>query len=731
MFDAEKYNNEDSKEIISKLHENVGNTVLEQSLFIVNKIDLCEGNKDEEEDILKNFVGVMEKSFHFLKGKLIMNHNVIGISAKKLLANRNKYKDFQGFIEGIVEEADKEEKRESFSKYLNKKIKKEFGKKVSYDDDSEDSEEDEFPEELKELSELISSQFNGDFSFKEYKFYKKKFKKYIKEKKLVPKKDEYELILFNSIQNIIKTIINDFEKTNQFKNIKNEMKEALHLTNEEGNNLKNNLINIYLQQIKMNPKIIKNPMDVFHKIGELIIQLSSLKEISVLSNINKKYELLKKYLNQERALRFLLVGGYSSGKSTLLNTIIIGQDILPVNAKECTKLGIILKHCTSENEIGLYSTRFIENKEQYFYFDYDLAHPLAKTIEDIKSKIKELNDKSDTQREIHFFLIKIPLKIYDYIKIEENLKTKIEFIDFPGLDTKYETALNSSDYLLKFTNGFFFIQGLVVQENSNKKLFNQIIESIKNRNSDFSFKCCLFVINKCDQSQVYLEKAKLMLEELILRIQNTQTHYIDRLSNDKEIKNSNEINFTKFSSFNFILYLKDYETISNTELFFEELFKNYNNNNNDIIDILATILKDLKNKYFKIKSKYILNFDFDENELKQCFEFLKSFIQKKKINEFSAEIEPLIEDISKYYIYIKENTKYLKFFINSNADHFFKCLSQVLINSNKFYNDSLKSDIADYCSNFGESLNMIINSIYMDSNKIDANQFTDSKKNFI
>ena len=109
---------------------------------------------------------------------------------------------------------------------------------------------------------------------------------------------------------------------------------------------------------------------------------------------------------------------------------------------------------------------------------------------------------------------------------------------------------------------------------------------------------------------------------------------------------------------------------------------------------------------------------------------MKSFIQKKKNTEFSSEIEPLIEDISKYYIYIKENTKYLKFFINSNADHFFKCLSQVIINSNKFYNDSLKSDIADYCSNFGESLNMIINSIYIDSNKIDANQFTDTKKKF-
>ena len=37
------------------------------------------------------------------------------------------------------------------------------------------------------------------------------------------------------------------------------------------------MVNIYLQNIKMNPKIIKNPMDVFQKIGKLIDELSSLK----------------------------------------------------------------------------------------------------------------------------------------------------------------------------------------------------------------------------------------------------------------------------------------------------------------------------------------------------------------------------------------------------------------------------------------------------------------------
>ena len=58
----------------------------------------------------------------------------------------------------------------------------------------------------------------------------------------------------------------------------------------------------------MNPKIIKNPMDVFQKIGKLIDELSSLKGFQVIYNIKNRYQLLQRYLNQERALRFLLVG---------------------------------------------------------------------------------------------------------------------------------------------------------------------------------------------------------------------------------------------------------------------------------------------------------------------------------------------------------------------------------------------------------------------------------------
>ena len=112
---------------------------------------------------------------------------------------------------------------------------------------------------------MISSQFNGDFTYGEFKFYKKKFKKYIKKIKNFPNKDGYEQILFKAFKEMIKNTIKDFEETNQYKNIKNEMKEALHLTNEEGKSLKNNMVNIYFQNIQMNPKIIKNPMDVFQK----------------------------------------------------------------------------------------------------------------------------------------------------------------------------------------------------------------------------------------------------------------------------------------------------------------------------------------------------------------------------------------------------------------------------------------------------------------------------------
>ena len=727
MFDAENYQNEDSMEIILKLKEQKGEKVIENSLFILNKIDICEEEKEEEE-LLNNFIKILEKKFDFLKGKLIVKENVIGISAKKLLSNRNKFKDFKNYIAGIIFESqlNKTKENRTFSSYLNEKFQKEVKKNIDYNssDEEEDSDDKElkFPKELRKLKEEIDNQFNGDFSYKEYKFYEENFEKYNNNK--IANEDEYSKILFSSFLNKIENTINEYQNIEEYKDIKNDLMTKFHLSNEEEDNMENNKINKYLKQISKNPILIKEPLKTFGQIEELVSQLSISKK---LINLKYKYYSYSKILTQERFLRFLTLGGYSSGKSFLLNTIIIGQDVLPVDKEECTKIGIILRHCNSEKEMGLFLVKLVKNEEdQVYYFNYDSTDPLAVSLKDIKETINFLNQSSDKNEQISFYLIKMPLKIFDYVKVEDELKTHLEFIDFPGLNTGYEEALITSKDLIRFTNGFFFIQGIIIKENDNKKLLNTVIDTIRNNNNNFSFKCCLFLMNKCDKNKIDLDKYKLEFGNLVKSILD-RIGFIDRLANDKDIKSLDEINFTKFSNIHFLRFLEDYKAIINIENFFNELFINKEYEKKDLKIILESIKNELKRKYFKIHSKDIKEYNFDEKELSSCKSNLESYIKIHFLN-CSPDIETLILDISKCYIFIKHHYEKLNFYVNSNAEHCFKTISDVFDNTKKFYKYELNTLISNCLISFGIDLNNFMKIIYDESSNIDPNEFTQEKR---
>lgn len=726
MFDAENYQNEDSMEIILKLKEQKGEKVIENSLFILNKIDICEGEKEEEE-LLNNFIKNLEEKFDFLKGKLIVKENVIGISAKKLLSNRNKFKDFKNYIEAIIFESqlNKTKENKTFSRYLKEKFQKEIKKNIEYNSsDEEDSgdEEVKFPQKLKKLKEEIDNQFNGDFSYNEYKFYKKNFKKYNNNKNVI--EDEYSKIFFSTFLNKIENTIAEYQNTEQYKDIKNDIMEKFHISNEEEGNMENNKVNKYLKLINKNPKLIKEPLKTFEKIEELVSQLSITQK---LINLKDKYYSYSKILKQEKFLRFLTLGGYSSGKSFLLNTIIIGQEVLPVGKEECTKIGIILRHCNSEKEMGLFLVELVKNEEdQVFYFNYDSTDPLAVSLKDIKDTLYFLNQNSVKNDKISFYLIKMPLKIFDFVKVEDELKTHLEFIDFPGLNTGYEEALSTSKDLIRFTNGFFFIQGIIIKENDNKKLLNTVIDTIRNNNNNFSFKCCLFLMNKCDKNKIDIEDNKLEFGNLIKGILD-RIGFIDRLANDKDIKSLDEINFTKFSSFHFLRFLEDYKNINNIENFFNELFNNKEYIEKDIKIILELIKNELKKKYFKIHSKDIKEYNFDEKELSSCKSFLESYVKTNFLN-YNPDIETLILDISKYYIFIKHHYEKLNFYVNSNAEHCFKTISDVFDNTKRFYKYELNSLISNCLINFGFDLNKIMKIIYNEFSNIDPSAFTQEKR---
>ena len=56
-------------------------------------------------------------------------------------------------------------------------------------------------------------------------------------------------------------------------------------------------------------------------------------------------------MNKDSKIRIALLGLYSSGKNTILNTV-IGKYILPINSNECTKRGILIRY--HNNDIPKY-----------------------------------------------------------------------------------------------------------------------------------------------------------------------------------------------------------------------------------------------------------------------------------------------------------------------------------------------------------------------------------------
>lgn len=233
-------------------------------------------------------------------------------------------------------------------------------------------------------------------------------------------------------------------------------------------------------------------------------------------------------------------------------------------------------------------------------------------------------------------------------------------------------------------------------------------------------------MNKCDTNyKIDINEYKLEFGNLFQNILN-RIGFIDRLANDKDIKSLDEINFTKFSSFHFLRFLEDYKAIINIDNFFNELFNNKEYENKDIKTKLESIKNELKRKYFKILLKEINEFNFEEKELSTCTSFLESYV-KTHFN-FSPNMKTLLVDISKYYLFIKHHYEKLNFYVNSNAEHCFRTISEVFDNTKRFYKYDLNILISNCLISFGNDLNKIMKRIYSTSSEIDPSAFTPERR---
>ena len=172
-----------------------------------------------------------------------------------------------------------------------------------------------------------------------------------------------------------------------------------------------------------------------------------------------------------------------------------------LNDGEYMHRGIIIKHKNIDNFL-LFKSKINEigdgGLNMYYNFEED-KKPYCSGISNIQSCLKNIPNEES------FFVIQGKLKIFDFVKLNEELIDKIEFVDLPGKDRK-NNKFNKDEYydkIIQFSNCCIYINEPKEfdDEDNIRRIQSQYIEDklkLNNLLRPTFFNSCLFLINKSD-----------------------------------------------------------------------------------------------------------------------------------------------------------------------------------------------------------------------------------------
>ena len=717
------------------------------SIFLLNKVNLIKDENDRK-NANNIFIDYMTKKFakdesfvNRIKNFCLNEENEKEINARKLLLENAKMDSFEDYLIYYIEYSeDYKNHSNNFLKYIIKQMNKEFELNLKYEDsDNSDSEEEnyEIPNDKSKLDNFITKNcpdfmkekdfrnfieinkeknknhdfFDGFMSPKKYMQLKKIFKKSVKNYKKIQKKKKVEIM----IQNKMKKIIDDYLDIHKYIGLEKDIIKDLKINvNKSKSKLQE-----ALEKMKKNKQGIEDPLKVVSSFDEEIKKMLTFeKESTILDEIKKRSDDLKDYFINTSSIKILLVGPHSSGKSTFLNNLIgYNRKLLPSQSQECTKTCVIIKY-SEEKEVKLFKTTFIQNELGYNFFKYDEKDLIAEGEANIFEKLNYYNNLPDIKDNFLFFILQTPIEFFDMMNLSKEEKNKIELLDFPGLDTKFENAQETAKKLLLIIDGFIYLNSRITFQADDQKILQEIIFKSINKRETFSLETCLFIINKIDIIKSFDEELPLIKEEILTIFDKCYNGYSlrDTFKKKQEIHTDSLI-LQGFSAHLYEEYLKfSYEI----EHFEEFLLKNMEKNQKDeeeksvfVIGFLIKkiksikkiilgqneiemILENMKEKYLKIHSNQLKNYEFDVGEIKQYVDRIK----KLEIENIENIKYKDIEKIVKLYIYLKNHKKEINAYKHSRIDELLHQTKNVISNVTKFFHQ--KKVI--YALNFLEAL---------------------------
>ena len=666
------------------------------NIYILNKIDQCTSNGNGE--IIECFQQYFYETFEddkneksFLKINFYENY-FIPLNSLLYKAETKIKNDFLSML--IFElfsylEHNSKDEALSYYEYIQKRMKLIVeNNKLEIEDKLDKSKDDDIQKIIEDFIKVVEKVNKNDSFQLGINTKKKDILKGLKKIYKIHKEKKWQIYhseSFNKLQLIIENINNANELITELL----DSPAAPCPPNPEKSEKKNSINNI-------SDKIIKLEDNYLNIVNDLDNFLNKFLKIIDGNNELKNYRMCLKNIKENiigRKIRISFIGNISVGKSTILNCI-IGSEILPTKESECTYRGVILRHKENQN-FKLYKTKLVtkgSGLDKYYYF-IDDQKPYCVGINNIKAHLNNKNNDKKMNDSDAFIVVTGHLKIFDFIKLDNKIKNKIEFIDLPGHDRK-NNVFNENEYysrILTFSNSCIYINDpkSIDDEDSVRRMLDQYLSDkakvFINLRPKFN-KTCLFLINKVDTLESEEDKLKIA-NNIYKNIKNVEPDITQ-----------NDLNISFVSGKKFYYFLKlhyDYveKLIINNYLLIHSLYRKWSN-----CLFSLNFYKFLSKEFEKIEENLDIDLDEEEIEIPEVF-----------INEILKSFNLVFKDNLIYFRDINEEKKF--------ASKFYKL--RYLIQKTDFNN-----------TNYSKEFLYKIKNIIIDSEIIQKENFKLSLKNF-
>ena len=672
------------------------------SMFIMNKLNLC--LKQEKHNIMNRIITVVSER---LNVSLEFHKNIYIINALAKSIEVNKYQSFLNYINYTINKEEIKEDTEIIN-ILSEELKKDFQYNIqinlnekikNYKSSGSKKEYEIFDKMIKEKKLR-----KGKFSEKYFYYFSNAFIYLKNKKKSSLNFDSDGSSIKNAIKHKIQTLINEFLD-------QKSLNQIFKLLKIDINDLEKELL------LKSSKKVINNPMELIKALYQKILKLKELENGNEgINELNNDFLDLIHFMNNNQFLHYLMSGPYSSGKSFTLNNI-IGYNLylLETGTAETTNHAFIIRY---NKNISLYKAKLVKTKYQFFF---EKEEKLAEGENLVRKRISEENHNT---KEFSIYILETPIEIFEDIKVNDELRNKVEFIDFPGLNTEKAIKLNYiNNQIFKIINGFFFLnEPKDIGTNDVDDLFKLIMKKLVLDDSNiYNLKnsLILFTKNKKEGNEFYNKDLIDKINENLIKSLKDDLELMD-IETIKSKLNSARMNYAKLSNINYKNYMdfknktktfKDFinyiinalsnpydikSLLEDIDMFIKEKFEVEKKQNSLLLEIISAFFKPGKDSQQKNK--------YDDITLNKYNNYIEDFIQiinekNLKGKKFTIGINEKykILDYVKKYLDIKDNIKNFTDYNKSYYEDFKLKFKEIIVSSddtrNMIFNEYLFENI--------------------------------------